>query len=964
MREGRRWARASRAPAMRINALAIALASLCAPALAFAQVVIDGSRTATVNLDSEPGSNAATAQVNAGTTINTANGEALVGQNFRWTLDNYGQLISADPNVLAVRLQNGETFHNHVGAVVQGAGGGFTAINSAATVTNEGRIAATLGPGLELRAGGFLLNAAGAEVVGGTYGVRLINSSNGLLNAGLIEATNGEALHVEGGAGDVINANTAVVRGTTHGVNLVNGGVTLINAGRVEAGTGVGVTTNSGGTVINQQGAAIRAGTVGVSMTNGTAAINNTGLIQGGTYSLRFETGNGTLTQDSGALLIGSAYGAGSSHIVLHGEGVASNEFQQFASLAVDAQRWSLLARTEARATSITTGQLWLGAPGLAGAVLTGDTVDIGAGTVLAGSGSRIEAAVSNHGTLAVGSGLAAWSPSPGALDIVGSLDNRAVIAATNGVNFGNVLNVNGSYHGLGAIRLGASVNEAHQGALANQRADRLLIRGDASGLTGVVVTATSGTATGAAAAYHGPDAGVSLIQVSGQSTASAFLLARPYVTGGTPFRYRLYAYGPGAANGAASPAQNLVGNPGSYWDYRLQRGYETAIPLPPGVVGIPGGADGEGGGRSGGASGGGGSRGGCGGGTGGGSGGGTGGTGGGSGAGGGGDEGRYELAPQVPGYLAMLNGLISTGWDDLDNLHRRLGEVRRADDAQGTRQDSEIFVRAHGGRARFAPHLSFADYGYALRQDYRALQLGGSALVPSEGSGVWRIGAALTLGRAEQEPEVRDAEADLRVDTRTWLLIGTWMSAAGMYVDLQGGYGVAKGRKRIDVEGVVEVARPRGSRWLASVETGWPFRLGGSAWGLEPQLQLAWQDITVDPFSDSEGLSVAGRSESAGLGRLGVRLFRGAAQGQEPGSWEPWLRLDYLQGFDDGGQLEVSGVTFRTDHYGRAWRAGAGVSGRLGKGWDLYAEGYWQGRIHDEGWEAWNAVAGVRARW
>ncbi|RRU14387.1 hypothetical protein, partial [Stenotrophomonas sp. 278] len=596
----------ARTASTRIRTLRIAIALALIPVGASAQVVIDGARTSTVNLDGEPGNNAATAQVAATASVFTSTGEAVVGQNFRWTLDNYGQLVSTDPNVFGVRLQNGETFHNHAGAVVQGGGGGFTAINSSATVTNEGRIVASTGPGVELRAGGFLLNASGAEVVGGSYGVRLINSSNGLLNAGLIEATSGEALHVEGGSGDVLNASTAVVRGATHGVNLVNGGVTLINAGQVNASTGVGVTTNSGGTVINQQGAAIRGATVGISMTNGTAAINNTGLIQGGSSSLRFETGNGTLTQDSGALLIGSAYGAGSSHIVLHGEGVASNDFLQFASLTVDAQRWSLLGRTEASATTITAGQLWLGAPGLDGAVLTGATVDVGSGTVLAGTDSRIEAAVSNHGTLAVGSGLTTWSPSTGALDIVGSLDNRGVIAATNGVNFGNVLNVSGNYGGLGAVQLGASVSEANQGALANQRADRLLIRGDASGLTGVVVTATSAASAGAAAAFHGPDAGVSLVQVSGQSNAAAFLLTRAYVTGGTPFRYRLYAYGPGAANGAASPAQNLVGNPATYWDYRLQRGFETAIPLPPGVIDIPGGGDGGGGDGGGGTGGGG----------------------------------------------------------------------------------------------------------------------------------------------------------------------------------------------------------------------------------------------------------------------------------------------------------------------------------------------------------------------
>ncbi len=956
---------------------AVAAVVLAMPWPALAQVVVDGPRSSTVNLDSEPGSNAATAEITAAATVNTANGEALVGQNFRWTVDSAGQLISNDANTFSVRLQNGESFTNRAAGRVQGIGGGLTAINAAATVVNEGRIVATNGPGIELRAGGFLLNAAGAEVRGGSYGVRLINSSNGLVNAGLIQASSGEGLHLEGGSGEVVNAGTASVLGTTYGVNLVNGSVTLTNAGNVQASAGVGVATNSGGTVNNQSGAAIRGATTGVSMTNGTAAINNTGLIQGGDWSLRFETGNGMLTQDSGALLIGAAYGAGSSHIVLHGQGVAGNDFLQFATLNVDAQRWSLLGRTEATATTVSGGQLWLGAPGVDTAVLVGNTVDVASGTVLAAFDSRIEAAVSNEGTLAVGAGLPTWSPSIGRLDIAGSLDNRGTLALTDGQRFGNVLQVSGDYHGLGRLQLGASVNLANQGPLASQRADRLLVRGDASGVTVVTISATStGIAAAAAAPLRGPDGGVSLIQVSGQSTATTFLPSRAYVTGGSPYRYRLYAYGPGAANGAASPAQNLVGNPEAYWDYRLQRGFETAIPVPPGDIDLPGGGDGGsgGGGGGGGGTGGGGSGGGPGGGGTGGGGTGGGGTGTGSGGGASGgegdDDGRYELAPQVPGYLAMLNGVMSTGWDDLDNLHRRLGEIRRSDDAEDATQGSEAFVRVHGGRARYAPHLSFAEYGYSLEQDYQAVQLGGTAVVPSSGRGIWRIGAALTLGRAEQTPELRDAAAELRTDTRTWSLLGTWMDATGAYVDLQVGYGAIKGRKRAlverDLEGgqVMEVARPRGSRWLVSVETGWPFRVGDSRWGLEPQLQLAWQQVEVDPFSDSEGLHVAGRRESAGLGRLGVRLFRGGTAGLSAGDWRPWLRLDYLHGLEEGGQLEVGGVIFRTDRYGQAWRAGLGMDARLGARWDMYAEGYWQGRIHGEGWEAWNAVLGVRARW
>ncbi|MDM0052851.1 hypothetical protein [Variovorax sp. J22R115] len=58
------------------------------------------------------------------------------------------------------------------------------------------------------------------------------------------------------------------------------------------------------------------------------------------------------------------------------------------------------------------------------------------------------------------------------------------------------------------------------------------------------------------------PDTGVSIIQVAGSSTPTTFLLEHGYVTGGTPYQYRLYPFGPGSQNGAAAPSQSLVGNP------------------------------------------------------------------------------------------------------------------------------------------------------------------------------------------------------------------------------------------------------------------------------------------------------------------------------------------------------------------------------------------------------------------
>ncbi len=42
---------------------------------------------------------------------------------------------------------------------------------------------------------------------------------------------------------------------------------------------------------------------------------------------------------------------------------------------------------------------------------------------------------------------------------------------------------------------------------------------------------------------------GISIVQVGGASTVDAFQLAGGYVTDHAPFRYNLFAYGPGSPN-------------------------------------------------------------------------------------------------------------------------------------------------------------------------------------------------------------------------------------------------------------------------------------------------------------------------------------------------------------------------------------------------------------------------------
>ncbi|MCZ4061490.1 autotransporter outer membrane beta-barrel domain-containing protein [Pantoea sp. LMR881] len=63
---------------------------------------------------------------------------------------------------------------------------------------------------------------------------------------------------------------------------------------------------------------------------------------------------------------------------------------------------------------------------------------------------------------------------------------------------------------------------------------------------------------------------GVSLVQVSGNASASSFVLKQGYVASG-PWQYSLYSFTPGTSS--ASQRQ-LSGSGNAFWDYRLANSY------------------------------------------------------------------------------------------------------------------------------------------------------------------------------------------------------------------------------------------------------------------------------------------------------------------------------------------------------------------------------------------------------
>ena len=589
-------------------------------------------------------------------------------------------------------------------------------------------------------------------------------------------------------------------------------------------------------------------------------------------------------------------------------------------------------ANTYSGGTTISTGTLAVGDSSHGAAALSGGgpTV-IAGGATLAGYGS-VTGPVVNDGTIAVGNALPLFASGPvGTFTINGALQNAGLLNLAAPGAPGNVLSVTGNYTAVGSASTLAVATVLNAGGpLSNQFTDRLLIAGSDPGTTSVQVRAVgSGTFTSTGI----PDAadGISIIQVAGDSSADAFALPGGYITGGTPFQYHLNAYGPGSPNGPAFASQSLVGNAGNQWDYRLQNAYVSPIgpeppepvpptpptpPTPPGpgptpqppTPPVPPNA-------------------------------------------------RLELAPQVPAYITAPTALFNAGFQDLDSLHRRLGEIRD-DQIQGRSQQGEVFLRAYGGRFNYSSDRSFTDYGFNSSQDYAATQFGGNWIARDDADGTLRVGLAGTIGQLWFQPSAVDGASKGFFNTETLAGIVTWQSRAGWYVDGIVAGGMFDGQITTPTRG--QTTGMNGTSVAASVEAGYPIPLGWQGLAVEPQAQLVYQHLDFARRTDVDGINVDLGSPNQGVFRGGARLTKQFA-GTDSMLFTPYLKANVLQGIDGGDAVHFSNVAFGTGRFGTALQVGGGITGTLTRNLSVYGDVAWQHDVGGGGTRGWAFNGGLR---
>jgi len=119
-----------------------------------------------------------------------------------------------------------------------------------------------------------------------------------------------------------------------------------------------------------------------------------------------------------------------------------------------------------------------------------------------------------------------------------------------------------------------------------------------------------------------------------------------------------------------------------------------------------------------------------------------------------------------------------------------------------------------------------------------------------------------------------------------------------------------------------------RGDGTTASLEVGKPlWRVGQSAWWLEPQAQVLWQRTAIDDSADAFA-QLRFDADNAWTGRVGLRL---AADYDLAGNgWQPYFKLNYWQTLSGEDRIDFDDNRITNQQASRALEVGVGVVARF----------------------------------
>ncbi|AQX27437.1 MULTISPECIES: autotransporter outer membrane beta-barrel domain-containing protein [unclassified Bartonella] len=420
-----------------------------------------------------------------------------------------------------------------------------------------------------------------------------------------------------------------------------------------------------------------------------------------------------------------------------------------------------------------------------------------------------------------------------------------------------------------------------------NQKTDRLLIYGDVSGTTTVYVTGQNGSAKDDIG-RNGNTQGISLIQVSGTAQENSFKLEGEYITiDGSPYRYSLYAYGPGSSRGQASIDQKLVSGQGNdFWDYRLQSEYILSPPFKPTL-----------------------------------------------------SEPQHPrkpnltekrvsaVVPQLPSYLLLPHALFHAGLVDMSNQHELLEIMQSTANEPERNEKASFFIRGYGGNHHYASNLTVFEYGYGADLDYNAMMTGIVLNTLEDEHSALSFGVMGSYSRLSLQPH--DVERSQKSTFNKWSgkLYTNLQHDTGFYANGFISYDLFKGDVATFSRGKTAILK--GTLFSASLMGGQAIITNYDGIIIEPQLQVIYQSITFDRARDIDQFDIELGSHDQLIARVGGCLTKAVSSSEEAHVVSFYSKLHLAHNYENKRMVYFKDA-FQLGAFGSAIETGLGVHAQL----------------------------------
>ncbi|HGH3392176.1 TPA: autotransporter outer membrane beta-barrel domain-containing protein [Citrobacter freundii] len=295
----------------------------------------------------------------------------------------------------------------------------------------------------------------------------------------------------------------------------------------------------------------------------------------------------------------------------------------------------------------------------------------------------------------------------------------------------------------------------------------------------------------------------------------------------------------------------------------------------------------------------------------------------------------RSEYRPETMLYSGLASVVRQGDISLLGNMHQRMGDEVKP----GIDEDNRAWARMIGysGKTKLDDAAGTQTSSHTM-----GIQVG----VDMYANESWKAGMYTSILDIDSNVKGTKTGSDGKggnIDDNAFYAGGyaTWFSGDGMYVDNVLQYGNHK--SRLAATGNNGSYTVRGNTLTASTEVGKSFRLGASAWSLEPQAQLIYQysdfdNSTLDGVTPTKVKMDTADSFTA---RLGVRLV--ADYDTNHGKFQPYGRVNVWQGLGSKDKTHFSNAvattTLESSQQYSSTEVAAGLSWSIDRNLQVYGE-------------------------